>query len=335
MSALTSRLLSLLFVCLAFTARADTLATIKASGHLDCATVQNIDDWAHENLHGDLSALGAEICRAVATAILGDDKGLAIQAFPGEAEAVNALASGKVQLAVGLSPVAGVAARYGLAYARPVFYDSQRFLVHKQSGLTGLTGLRDQVICAIDMTDPERTLRDEMTARGIPYSLQAHSEQGEMDAAVAVTRCVGTALESRLAQSRADFHARVSDFVFLPERLTLDPVAPAYLAKDADLGKLVDWTIGALIEAEALGVTRDNVESARKREDLRAIRLLGGDFATAQAFGLAHDWVAKVVAATGNYGEIFQRTVGGPYRLERGLNALWRDGGLMAPPPMQ
>ena len=243
----------------------------------------------------------------MAAAILGDDKGLTVHPYPGEAEAVAALASGTVQLAVGLSPAAGVAAKYGLAYARPVFYDSQRFLVHKLSGLTRLESLRDQVICALDMTDPERTLRDEMTARGVPYSLQAHSEQGEMDAAMAVTRCVGTALESRLAQSRADFHARVGDFVFLPERLTIDPVVPAYLAKDAEFGKLVDWTLGALLEAEALGVTRDNVESALKRQDMRAQRLLGGDFATAQAFGLAHDWVAKVLVGDGQLRRDFSR----------------------------
>jgi len=63
--------------------------------------------------------------------------------------------------------------------------------------------------------------------------------------------------------------------------------------------------------------------------------LLGHDFATAQALGLAHDWAAKVIAETGNYGEIFQRTTGKPYRLERGLNGLWTEGGLMRPLPMR
>ncbi|HEY1944508.1 MAG TPA: hypothetical protein VGH40_20535 [Roseiarcus sp.] len=55
---------------------------------------------------------------------------------------------------------------------------------------------------------------------------------------------------------------------------------------------------------------------------MRAEQLLGRDFAIAQAFGLAHDWAAKVIAATGNYGEIFEGTTGRPYHLERGLNAL-------------
>jgi hypothetical protein len=66
-----------------------------------------------------------------------------------------------------------------------------------------------------------------------------------------------------------------------------------------------------------------------------AEQLLGHDFATAQALGLAHDWAAKVIAATGNYGEIFQRTTGKPYHLDRGLNALWTAGGVMHPLPMR
>jgi general L-amino acid transport system substrate-binding protein len=324
-----------LLLLFAASARAGTLSTVKATHHFDCGTVQNIDDWSAENTHGDLSALGGEICRAVAVAILGDASGLATRAFPGETEALAALGAGKVELVVGVSPSAALAMHFGIAYARPFFYDSQRFLVAKDSGVADIAGLRDKLICALDMSPAERTLRDEMTIRGVPYALQAHSEQGEMDAAIAVRRCIGAAFESRLAQSRANFHARVSDFVFLPERLSLAPIAPAYLAKDADFGLLVDWTISALIEAEALGIGKDNVDAARKREDMRASELLGGDIATAQAFGLEHDWAAKTIAATGNYGEIFDRTVGQPYRLERGLNALWTKGGLMTPERMK
>jgi general L-amino acid transport system substrate-binding protein len=66
-----------------------------------------------------------------------------------------------------------------------------------------------------------------------------------------------------------------------------------------------------------------------------ADQLLGRDFATAQALGSTHDWGAKDIAATGNYGENFEHTAGKPYQLERGVNALWAQGGLMAPMPMK
>ncbi|MGB7012861.1 MAG: amino acid ABC transporter substrate-binding protein, partial [Pseudolabrys sp.] len=38
-----------------------------------------------------------------------------------------------------------------------------------------------------------------------------------------------------------------------------------------------------------------------------------------------------------NYGEIFERNLGPdtPLKLNRGMNALWNEGGLLYAPPMQ
>jgi general L-amino acid transport system substrate-binding protein len=317
-------------------ADAQTLDAVRAAGHLACGTVQPVDDWNDKDLHGDLSGLGAEICRAVATAILGDPTKTTIAEFPAEPEALGALKSGAIQLAVGVSPGAETAVQYGVGFGPPVFYDTERFLVLQSRGLKSEADLRDSLICALNDTDAERTLRDEMTARGIPYGLQAHSEQGEMDASVSVAHCAaGAALESRLAESRADFPAKAPPFVFLPERIGLDPVVPAFRYGDQKFGLIVDATVSVLIEAEALGITQANVKAAEARTDMRAQRLLGADRTVAQALGLAPDWAAKVIAATGNYGEVFGRTLAKTYGLERGLNALWTSGGLMHPMPMQ
>jgi general L-amino acid transport system substrate-binding protein len=298
--------------------------------------VSEADDWNRTDLHGNLTALGGDICRAVAIAILGNPDGLAIHDFPAEPEALAALRSGAIQLAATISPDTTIATQYGVGFGPPIFYDTQRLLTSRASGVTQVAGLRDRLICVLDLTEPAQTLRDELSARGIPFAMMAHSEQGEMDAAVAVRHCTaGTAMESRLAESRQGFHARTSEFDFLPERFGLEPVVPAYRYGDQTFGLIVDWTIFALIEAEALGITQANVAESAGREDMRGQRLLGGDFATAQALGLAHDWAAKVVAGLGNYGEIFERTTGKPYHLDRGLNRLWTDGGLMRPLPIR
>jgi len=336
MPRLLPRLLATFLFAWSGATHAQTVDAIRAAEHLACGVVSGLDDWNGEDLHGNLSALETEICRAVAAAILGDASAASVQTFPAELEALNALKSGAIQLAIGVTPSTSAAVRFGVGFGPPIFYDSQRLMVSTRSGVTDIGNLRDKLICALDTTPPERVLREEMTARGIPYGLMAHSEQGEIDAAVAVRRCeAATAMESRLAQSRASFRAPTSEFVFLPARFGLNPVVPAYRYGDQAFGLVVDWTVGALIEAEALGISRDNVAEAAKRGDLRAEQLLGHDFATAQALSLAHDWAAKVIAATGNYGEIFLRTTGKPYHLDRGLNALWTEGGIMHPPPMR
>ena len=149
-------------------ARAQTLAAVRASQDLDCGTVEGVEDWTGEDIHGNLSHLGGEICRAVAVAILGNADSVAIHSFPAEPEALAALKAGSIQLAIGISPSTTVATQFGVSFGPPVFYDSQRIMVSKESGITDLSGLRDRLICALDMTPPERTLRDELTARNIP-----------------------------------------------------------------------------------------------------------------------------------------------------------------------
>ncbi len=315
---------------------AHSLDAVKAAGTLSCGVVAAVEDWNGQDQHGDLSSLSEVFCHAIAAAIFGDADKVTVVSFSGEPDALAGLHAGAQQLAVGVSPSAEAGVQWGVSFGPPVFYDSGRLLVLKQAGYKGVADLAGKLICAMDGSDADRTLRDEMTRRHIEYGAQLHSEQGEMDESVAVARCdAGAALESRLADSRADFPAGAPEFVFLPERFGVDPIAPAWRFGDQRFGLIVQATIDALIEAEALGITQDNVEAARARTDMRARRLLGGDRSVGNALGLPPDWAVHVIAAEGNYGEIFDRTVGKKFRLERGLNALWTAGGLMHPSPLQ
>ena len=103
-------------------AQAQTLAAIRASHHFSCGTVQSVDDWNGEDIHGNLSALGAEICRAVAIAIQDTTDGFEVKVFPAEPEALGALKAGNIQLAVGISPSATVAMQYGVGFGPPVYF---------------------------------------------------------------------------------------------------------------------------------------------------------------------------------------------------------------------
>ena len=303
---------------------------------LVCGTIEATDDWDGQGEHGNLASLGSGFCEAVAVAISGPKAPVEIVPFFAEAEALAALKTGQVHLVVGLSPSAEAAMQYQVTFGHPIFYDTQRFMVPAAAGFKAATDLKGNLVCAMNNSPAEQRLRDFMTERNIGYGLQAHSEQGEMDASVAVAHCAaGTALESRLAESRADFPANAPEFVFLPERFGLEPVAPAYRSGDQRFALLVDMTLSALVEAEALGITQANVNDSRKRTDLAARRLLGADRSVGQALGLPPDWAVAVLSSVGNYGELYARTVGKNYHLERGPNALWLGGGLMLPSPLQ
>jgi general L-amino acid transport system substrate-binding protein len=96
----------------------------------------------------------------------------------------------------------------------------------------------------------------------------------------------------------------------------------------------------ALVAAEEGGIQQANVRAlaARAQQDSDPARrfLLGGSHQVGNALGLDNDWVARVIEAVGNYGEIYERALGNgsARKLPRGVNRLYRDGGLLqALPP--
>ena len=142
---------------------------------------------------------------------------------------------------------------------------------------------------------------------------------------------------TQLAVTRAKFRALAKDYVILPERLSEDPLAPAYRFDDPQWAAVVTWTVTALIQAEESGVSRANLAASRASTDPVIQRLLGTKGHIGHALGLADDWVARAIAAVGNYGEMFDRDLGAGSRLklERGVNGLWTKEGLLYASPIR
>jgi general L-amino acid transport system substrate-binding protein len=306
---------------------------------VSCGIIATPEDWNKTDLHGPLAALDAEICKAVAVAVLGPKSKLDVKAFDSELQAEETLSKGGVDLIVGVSPDATSIWHWNIAFGPPVFYDGQGFLVRGDARVTSIADLAGLKVCVVEGTDNEKVLLARTVARGISINALPFQEEGEMDDGLAVRHCDAvSAYVSRLAQLKFTYPKQLGHDHILPDLLTLSPVAPAYRSGDPQWAMIVDWTIYSLIQAEASGVTQTNVAAQRSSEDPVVQRLLGVDWATSRALGLpAKDWAAQVIATVGNYGEIFNRTVGlsSSLQMPRGLNALWLNGGLMHPLPVQ
>jgi general L-amino acid transport system substrate-binding protein len=100
---------------------------------------------------------------------------------------------------------------------------------------------------------------------------------------------------------------------------------------------LVRWVLFTLVAAEEYGITRDNVQAKQKGADPILRDFFAASERYSKALGVKADWAAKTVESVGNYGEIFERSLGSdsPLKLERGLNRLWTRGGLMYAPPFR
>ena len=100
---------------------------------------------------------------------------------------------------------------------------------------------------------------------------------------------------------------------------------------------VVKWTHFAMLEAELYGVTKANVDEMKGTDNPKIRRLLGVEGEFGQAIGLPNDWAYNIIKDVGNYGEVYDHDVGmgSPLKIDRGLNALWTDGGLQYGMPVR
>ncbi len=315
------------------------LEKVQKDDILHCGVVGTPEDWDKTDLHGPLTAFDAEFCKSLAAAVTGRKAAVDVKVFASELETEEALSRGIVDVAFGVTPTPTAMWHWHLSFGPAILYDGQGFLVRGDSRARGIEDLGGMKVCVIEGTDNEKVLLARTVARGIAIIPMPFQEEGEMDDALAVRHCdVVSAYVTRLAQLKGAYPKQVGNDRILPQLLTLAPIAPAYRNDDPQWAMIVDWTVHVLVQAEASGVTRSTLDAARHSEDPVVQRLLGVDWAASRALGLAKkDWSADVIAAAGNYGEIYDRTVGmhGPLQLPRGRNALWTDGGLLHPLPIE
>ena len=91
-----------------------------------------------------------------------------------------------------------------------------------------------------------------------------------------------------------------------------------------------------MIAAEEAGITSGNIAAVLKETHDPVLRqTFGTEDGFGKALGVSDDWAGNAVRAVGNYGEMFERNIGNgsALKLDRGLNRLWTEGGLMYAPP--
>src|SRR5690606_38674212 len=120
--------------------------------------------------------------------------------------------------------------------------------------------------------------------------------------------------------------------------ISKEPLGPVVRQGDDQWLDIVQWSIFAMVNAEELGVTSENVDDMKADPpNPQVARLLGVDGDYGEQLGLENDWAYNLISHVGNYGEVFATTVGedSPMQISRGVNALWNEGGILYAPPIR
>jgi len=328
----------LALLALATGARAGTLETVKQRGQLVCIVNTGLAGFAMPDRQGNYQGLDADTCRAIAAAVLGDAK--KVKFVPATAEQrFTLMQTGEGDVLVRnttwtlLRDTAN-----GLTFAPVTYYDGQGFMVAKKLGVKSAKELDGATICVQPGTTTELNLADYFRTNHMTFKPLVIEKLDEVENAFFSGRCDAyTTDRSGLAATRASKAPNPDDYVILPEVISKEPLAPAVRHGDDEWFDVVKWTVFAMIQAEEKGITSQNVDAMLKSDDPEVQRMLGVSPGMGKALHLDDKWAYNIIKQVGNYGEVFERNVGAksPLKLERGLNRLWTQGGLMYAMPFR
>jgi general L-amino acid transport system substrate-binding protein len=318
---------------------AGTMDDVKARGKLNCGVTTGLVGFAAPDANGEWQGFDVGVCRAVAAAVLGDPKAVEFVPTTGKTR-FTALASGEIDM---------LARNTTWTFSRDVdlkfeftginYYDGQGFMVPKDLGVGSAKDLDGATVCIQTGTTTELNLADFFRSNNISYEPVPIETNAEAQQQYLAGACdVYTTDASGLAATRATFEDP-SAHVVLPEIVSKEPLGPLVRHGDNNWGDVVRWSLNALIAAEELGVTSANIAelSAAATNNPEVNRLLGTEGNLGEMLGLDAEWAKRAIMAGGNYGELFEKNIGEntPIGLARGLNAQWKNGGLIYTPPFR
>jgi len=326
--------LSLFFMFGAHPGAVSRLEQIRARGVVTCGVGPGVPGFSEVDKQGRYSGFDVDICRALSAAIFG------------QPDRVRYLITPTIQDFLKASDIDLVSRRLtwtltreglGVLFGPVMFYDGQGFLFPKKLGATRIADLAGATVCVAANSEHDVNLTSFMSTNRLTLKRIPITDSQTARIALTTGRCQAFSDDlSALGGVRAVLPAP-SDFEIMSELMTKEPLAQLVRQDDVPFFNILRWTIFATIEAEELGISSANVDQMLKSTDPRIQNLLGANGRTGGALGLDAKWAYNLIKFLGNYGEMFERNVGAGSRIKlaRGLNKLWKDGGLIYAPPLQ
>jgi general L-amino acid transport system substrate-binding protein len=313
-----------------------TLDAVKARGKLICGANGSRPGFSSLDSKGEWQGLDVDTCKAVAAAVLGDSTKTQFAKVTSQTRFLALQTSEVDLLTANVTWTLKRDAELGLDFTATTFYDGQGFMVAKKSGVKAVKDLGGATVCVLPGSTSEKIAADVFRTNGLEYKPVVIQDQKELDTAFFGGRCdAHVQSTSGLSSTRATTAPNPDDYVILPGVYGKDPMGPVVRQGDPQWRDIVVWSVFAMMLAEELGITSQNVDEKKASGDADAKRLLGASDDLGKPLGLDADWAYRIVKQVGNYGEVFQRNLGGgsPLKLDRGINALWTNGGLIYAPP--
>ncbi len=307
-----------------------TLKAVQDRGQLVCGANGTLAGFGLPDPQGNWTGFDVDFCRAIAAAIFNDPTKVKFVPLTAS-DRITALQTGEIDvLSRNTTWTMSRDTQLGIDFADVNYYDGQGFIVRKALKVNSALELTGASVCVQQGTTTELNLADYFRANNMTLKTVTFATADEAVKAYDTGRCDSYTTDSSGLYGERLRLTNPADHIVLPEIISKEPLSPAVRQGDDNWEDIVRWTHYAMVNAEELGVSQNNVDDMMKSDNPDIRRLLGVEGKFGSGMGLTDDWAVHIIKAVGNYGESFERNVGqgSPLKVARGLNALWTKGGL-------
>ncbi|MGV3551015.1 amino acid ABC transporter substrate-binding protein [Rhizobium sp.] len=312
-----------------------TLEAVKARGVLNCTGHDgSYLGFAEVDDKGNWKGMDIDLCRAVATAVLGDPSKLKIVPISW-AQRWPSVQSGDVDIIIKAS--GGTLSRdteLGLQFSMSYYLGTTKVMAHKELNIASLKDADGGSICLPAGTSIEQQAAAYAQKLGIKLEPVVIEKTEELEQAYFSKRCDMYAQWGPVLAIARAAKGKVEDHVILPDVLAVEPEVFIMRQGDDNWVDVANWTLTALLFAEQEGINSKNVDELKAKPTSPQIaKFLGAAPGMGKGLGLSDDWAYNLIKKMGNYSEIFDRNLGkdSPYKMDRELTNLWNNGGVLFP----
>jgi len=312
-----------------------TAQAVAKKGYIQCGVSTGLPGFSQPDSNGEWRGIDVDLCRAAAAAHLGDTRKVRYTPLTAQ-QRFTALQSGEVDiLSRNTSWTIARDTGLGVNFVGINYYDGQGFMVAKKRNVKNAAQLNGAAVCVQPGTTTELNLADFFRAKNMKFKPVVIEKMEEVLKAYFAGRCdVYTTDVSGLIAARAARAANAADHAILPEVISKEPLGPAVRHGDDHWFDLVKWSLFAMIDAEELGLSSKNIDQQAKSANPIVQRFTGATGEFGKMLGVDKRWASNIIKQVGNYGESFERNLT-PLGVDRGINKLWNQGGLMYAPPLR
>jgi general L-amino acid transport system substrate-binding protein len=315
-------------------ASADQLQDVLRRGFVRCGITESGAGFSFVDVRGERAGFEIDNCRTIAAALFGEIKVEYVVVNP--QTVFTMLQSGGIDIFTGGSTWSlRRDASQGVDFTGVYFHDGQGFMVRRAAKVARVSELDGATICVTQGTTLEQNLADYFQGEGMRYEAITYASAEMAVQGYRAKRCDALSMQRAALAVRRSAMPDPDQHLLLPDTISNEPQAAMVRQGEPRWRDLAFWAFNVRIAAEELGVTQGNVGELRRRANgLELKRLLGVQGDLGKALGVTNDWAYDIVRQVGNYAEMWQRNFA-PIGLERGANALWKDGGLMRSLPLR